>query len=92
MPEPFAKVDIKVPVQVEPFKDDKIPIPVVIPSPTVAKTDAQVIDGKMALYLIYLLYKLNLVDRYGIKGALEVIKKDTPEDILKYLQAEIAKL
>lgn len=56
------------------------------------KTDAQKISGETALYAIYLLYKLNVIDRYGIKGGLELLKKETPDSLLDYLVAETKKI
>ncbi len=58
----------------------------------VPKIDADQIDGKVTLYVIYLLYKMNIITRYGIKEALEVIKKGTPVDLLAYLLEETKKI
>ncbi len=68
------------------------PIIVDVPKTLAPIPDAQVIDAKTLTYLIYLLYKTDTFTRYQVKGALEVIKKPAPDDVLKYLMDEIKKI
>ena len=42
-------------------------------------------------YFIYLLYKCNLITRRNVADMLKMIKKETPEDIAKYLVEEAAR-
>ena len=51
-----------------------------------------VFDKNTVVYLVYLLYKANMVTRYDIKKILKTIESPHPEDVLKYLVEEVNKL
>lgn len=79
----------------------EVPAPPITPVETVSKdpvgnpnenpTPAQ-IDPNTTVFFIYLLWKMDMLDRYGIKRALGVIKDKTPDDIVAYLLKEANKI
>ena len=50
------------------------------------------IDANTIIYLLYLLYKINIINNLVAKQALEEIKKKAPEDIIAYFQKEFTKI
>lgn len=72
-------------LQMEPKEDLKPVIVEVLP-------DANKLNAEGALYSIYLLYKLNIITRHGIKQSLDEIRKGTPDNLLVYLQGEVSKI
>ena len=49
-------------------------------------------DKNTVVYLVYLLYKSNILDRYSVKHLLKIIEDKHPDDIIKYLVEETNKL
>ena len=57
--------------------------------PTVPEKDK--LNTTTLFYFIYLMYKCNMITRRQVADMLKQIKKETPEDIAKYLVEESAK-
>lgn len=74
---------------VKSIKEQEAPV-AVVKEPEV-KTDAQTVDAKTTLFNIYLLYRMNVISRQGVREALDVIKGNVPTDILQYLLDEVKK-
>lgn len=62
----------------------------------VKKEDKEVvefkIDSNTALYIVYLLYKTNIISNRRLKDMLAEVKKPMPSDVAKYLVKEAAKV
>ena len=50
------------------------------------------VDGNTIMYLIYLLYKCNIINNLVARQCLDEIKKQAPEDIIAYFQKEFTKI
>lgn len=50
------------------------------------------VDANTIIYLLYLLYKTNIINNLVARQALEEIKKQAPEDIIAYFQKEFTKI
>jgi Ca2+-binding EF-hand superfamily protein len=48
-------------------------------------------DTNTVTFLIYLLYKSNIITRNHMKQMFKTIQEKAPEDIMKYLVEEVAK-
>ncbi len=44
-----------------------------------------------AIFLIYMLYKVNMIDRNRLKNMIRVIEENLPENVVKWLLNEAAK-
>lgn len=49
------------------------------------------ISSKTVMYILYILYKSNIITRYNLNRIFKEIKAELPEDITKYLVEEEAK-
>jgi len=59
----------------------------------VAELKPQVVDATTLTFMVWMLYKLNIITRQQVKDFLDIIKEGKwPEDVVKYLNAEVAKL
>jgi hypothetical protein len=45
-------------------------------------------DTNAVMFMIYLLWKCNMLTRHNLKAILEEVKKPAPEDVIKYLVQE----
>lgn len=60
------------------------------PSP---QPDVKQIDPKTVMFIIYALYKLNLITRITVRDTLDLIKTNKiPADITQYLMDEVKKI
>lgn len=53
--------------------------------------EKQKIDSNTVMYMIYVLYRANILTRYNLGHIFEAIKKDMPENITQYLVNEEAR-
>ena len=51
-----------------------------------------VVDASTIMYLLYLLYKVNIINNLVLRQALDEIKKPAPEDLVAYFQKEFTKI
>ena len=49
------------------------------------------ISSETFMYVLYVLYRANILTRYNLGHIFEAIKKDQPEDITKFLVEEEAR-
>ena len=55
------------------------------------KTVTDVISSKTVMYVLYILYKSNMISRNNLSTMFDAIKGKQPEDITKYLVEEEAR-
>lgn len=49
-------------------------------------------DTNTVIYILYILYKTNMLTRGHLKQIFQVIKNKAPDDIMKFLVGEVEKL
>lgn len=55
--------------------------------------DVKAIDAKTVMFMIYTLYKLNLITRLQVRDFLELVKSNkVPADLTQYLVDEVKKI
>jgi hypothetical protein len=51
------------------------------------------VDATTLTFMVWMLYKLHIITRIQVKDFLDIIKDGKwPEDVVKYLQGEVAKI
>lgn len=68
-------------------------LPGLVAADTIRTPDAQIADGKTLTFNVYLMYKLNMLTRVQVRDYLNLVKEGKhPDDVLKFLQSEVAKI
>jgi len=48
-------------------------------------------DANAVMFILYLLYKDNIITRHHLKNMLKIIKEPIPNDVIKYIAEEAGK-
>jgi len=86
----------------EKIKEDVLtqPLPIVAPDLPIIEDLTQEavnknkdVDAMSLIYLVWVMYKLNVITRIQVRDFLDIIKKgDWPKDVVKWLSDEVKKL
>lgn len=61
--------------------------------PVVVEVKKPAVDATTLTFMVWMLYKLNIITRHQVRDFLQIIKEGKwPEDVVKYLQDEVNKL